>query len=511
MPLPRRVTRRRFLKLGLGAAGVVTVGPGMWLPVARAGPGEGEGRVVFRSGFEPGDADAQAPQHRIVEDVARSGKRSLVGEVARPNQACILKIPFESPPSHVLQVSFWVRSDLRSTAAAFVRVGDRRDRLGTLKRISSSKWVRGRFDYPVAAKTRGVVEIVAPSSYGAPAGRMWIDDVSLTLVPDACEWPAHVQDFPDVAADGSGALWMAVVERPVPRRLVRVYRVDADGPKAVCAIEPAGITGIGAPAVAGTGRGCVVAFPVERSDAWRIAYAFVGGSAGAADTVTPRVVECGGTSNTNPAVAAAGEDAWLLWETNEGGARGISACRIGERGHDRPVRLSSREANSYNPAVVALGGGGLFAAWDSLRDGGRGAGADIYGARCRGGAWEAERRITSDPRIERHPHLAARGGDVWMAWQAQSYKGNRINSVTEQRIAVARLDGNGLAAPKGLARHVLSRGDKLMRPRIGFDDSGRLWLTARRSLGMQAGWEPLAWCSGGAEWRGPVGLVRRSG
>jgi len=506
--------------MGIGAAGVVTVGPGMWLPVARAvDPEEGDGKVIFRSGFEPGDATADTPHHRIVEGVARSGLRSLLGEVTGPNQASILKIPFESPPSQVLQISFWVRSDRRSTAAAFVRVGKRRDRLGTLKGVSSSKWVRGQFSYPVAARTKGVIEIVAPSSYGAPAGKMWIDDVTVSLLPDTCEWPAHVQDFPEVAADCRGVLWMAVLERPVPRRLVRVYRIDGDGPVPFGIIEPDGITGIGAPAIAGAGNGCVVAFPFERADKWNIAYAFLPSGGRNPYKITSRVVACGGTSNTNPAVASTGSGTWLLWETNSGGARGINACRVDPHGHGRPLRLSAPGANSYNPAVVAPGDGTLFAAWDSCRD----ASADIHGAWCRSGKWGAEGRITSDARIERHPHLASRDGKVWMAWQAQSYTGIRLNQMMEQRVVVARLDGMDgargvtdvrLAAPRGFAKRFLARGargGKLMRPRIGFDNDGRLWLTARKSLGMQSGWEPLAWCAGAGEWRGPVGLVHRSG
>ena len=524
MPRSRHLTRRRFLELGIGAAGVVTVGPGMWLPVARAvDPEEGDGKVIFRSGFEPGDAGGDAPRHRVVEGVARSGKRSLQGEATGPNQASIVKIPFESPPSQVLRISFWVRSDKRSTAAAFVRVGKRRDRLGTLKGVSSSKWVRAQFSYPVAARTEGVIEIVAPSSYGAPAGRMWIDDVTVTLVPDACEWPAHVQDFPELAADCRGVVWMAAVERPVPRRLVRVYRIDANGPVPVCTIEPAGITGIGAPAIAGAGDGCVVAFPFERAGKWGIAYAFVPDGDGKPGKLAPRVIEGGGTSNVNPALASTGDATWLLWETNAGDARGINACRVDPHGYDQLLRLSSPDENSYNPAVVALDDGTLFAAWDSCRS----SHADIHGAWCVGGRWGTEGRITSDARIERHPHLAARDGKVWMAWQAQSYAGIRLNQITEQRIAVARLDGMDdgrggvtgvrLAAPKGFAKRFLARGargargGKLMRPRIGVDNDGRLWLTARRSLGMQSGWEPLAWCSGAGEWRGPVGLVHRSG
>ena len=88
-----------------------------------------------------------------------------------------------------------------------------------------------------------------------------------------------------------------------------------------------------------------------------------------------------------------------------------------------------------------------------------------------------------------------------MAWQAQSYKERRLNNLTEQRVAVARLADNGLQAPSDLFKKVSTPDRLLMRPRIAFDPDGRMWLTA--SLGMkklQAGWRPVAWQYSGNRW-----------
>jgi len=504
------MNRRRFLQNAAGAAGAIAVAPGTWVLAApsAAEPLEpGENKVVFRSSFEPGDPmPPNLSAHEVVADKARTGHRSLVAEVAGPNQARFLEIPFESPAGWVLEVSCWVRSDRRSAAAVFIRVGKQRISLGRTDAISARGWKHVRATWAVDRPTRGVVQLVAPSSYNAPAGRMWIDDVTVTVRRNPCEWPDHVQDFPVTASDASGRIWMATLERPEARGLVRLYRLDGAEPRDVATVDPGACTAVAPPAIAAGPRGCVVAFPVERDDRWRIACAFAGERTRGRTSVT--LLDGRGNANINPAVAMQGDGATVLWETNADGRRRIAAGRVGPDGAGAVEMLSAPDANAYNPAVVALDDGSLFAAWDAFRDGS----ANIYGAACRDGRWQNERRLTDDPRIERHPHLAARGANVWMTWQAQSYPRMKINHVTEQRIAVARVSADGgLLAPVGHATHVLGCRGLLLRPRVAVDPEGRLWLSARRSLGQHAGWEPIVWCCGGEAWIGPVSLLPQQG
>ncbi|MHC4643839.1 MAG: hypothetical protein ACYS32_19535, partial [Planctomycetota bacterium] len=348
--------------------------------------------------------------------------------------------------------------------------------------------------YAVSGDTRGVIQIVAPSSYNAPAGRAWIDDVRVWETISECNWPEYVEDFPAITYDKSDRLWMAVLERPKHRGLIRVYRVDGRQRRQVCVLEPPGLTGIGAPAIAGLQNGCVVAFAVEQKDKWRIAYGFVEGE-GATKKVDCKYIDCDGSANISPAVAV-GRQTCILWESNAGDARGIYSCMVDREDSGQVRRISSKTANSYNPAIVALRNGSLFAAWDSMRD----KSADIYGAWYRNGRWQKERRITSDARIERHPSLAVRGDEVWMAWQMQRYEKIRLNSLTEQRIAATRIDKGGLFAPVGLFENVSRAERMLMRPRIVFDRTERLWLTARESMGQNSGWRPVVWSYKGRQW-----------
>ncbi|MHC4582312.1 MAG: CehA/McbA family metallohydrolase domain-containing protein, partial [Planctomycetota bacterium] len=313
--------------------------------------------------------------------------------------------------------------------------------------------------------------------------------------PGDGSWPEDVEQFPALACDGSSNIWMASLVRPMPDRHIRIDCLKAGGRKRACILEPPNMTGITAPAIAPLANGCIVAFGVEQDDRWRIAYAFVHETA-QRDAVC-RYIQCEGSSNISPAVGVVGNLAHVVWESNGGQFRGIYACHIDQRSVGPVQRLSSPQANSYNPSIVALADGSMFAAWDSIRR----HRANIYGARFLRGQWQSEKRVTDGRRIERHPFVTSWNNEIWIAWQAQSYKGRHLNNLTEQRIAVGRLTGDGLEAPLDLFTKVSTPQRLLMRPRIAFDPDGRMWLTA--SLGMkklQAGWRPVVWQYSDGQW-----------
>jgi hypothetical protein len=333
--------------------------------------------------------------------------------------------------------------------------------------------------------------------------------------------------FPALATDGAGQLWLAVLERPVPDRRIVVYTVDGALRRPVTALELEGLTGIGPPAIAALDRGCVVVFPVEVEDRWRIAYLVLGASDGAVGEL--QYIPCEGNANIVPDVAVHRDRITIVWESNRDAHRAIYAVHIDKGGPGKIVRLSDAGFNSYNPAVVALPDGDLFAAWDSFRD----STCNIWGARCINGQWRNEQRITSGRRLERHPFLAVRGDEVWVAWQAQSYKGGKefyndtdkapitLNYLDEQRIVVARLDRGGLQMPVGMFEQVSTASEPslktpknanlLQRPTIAFDAQGALWLTVRQSIHLNGGWRPTLWQYSGESWDGPHELYDTQG
>ncbi|MHC4744681.1 MAG: TolB-like translocation protein, partial [Planctomycetota bacterium] len=508
------LSRREFLG-SVAGAGLIGGVDGRVL-AALIGGGE---RVIFESSFERGQPMVAAKQHSVVEGVARTGKRSMMGEVKGERQACFLEVPFESKAGHVIHASCWVKSEKRSAAALFVRVGKKRVAMARrVDKVPTNRWVRIEGRYEVPENCKGFVQFVAPSSHSAPDGKAWIDSVRVWETESRVEWPGMVQDFGELAYDGKGRLWMASLERTDGCGVVRVDLIENGKRRQASGMQPRAAarpgmptwTGTGRPAIAGLADGHVVARAFEEDGRWRIGFGAAGGMGGGGGYGGGGYLDCEGTVNISPVVATVGKQVFILWESNAGGSRGIYACRIslfGGEGGGAPVRISSGEANSYNPAVVAMEDGSLFAAWDSLR----GKSADIYGAWYRNGRWEKERRITSDARIERHPALAVRDGEVWMAWQMQSYRGLRLNSLTEQRIAVARVGEDGLHAPVGLFDKVSTARRMLLRPRIAFDSGGRLWLTVRESLGQNSGWRPMVWSYSGREWSGPSVMMDHQG
>ncbi len=325
------------------------------------------------------------------------------------------------------------------------------------------------------------------------------------------------EDFPNLIADGEGQVWLAVVARPLPGREIRVYRLAEGGRHLVATLRPAKLTGVGAPVLAPLPSGCLVAFAVEQRNHWRVAVTRVKDEA---TEPTFQYLTAGGTANIEPSVASCGDRYAVVWESNAAGPRGIFAAWLSDNGASPPERISSPEFVSLNPTVVATDDGSLFAAWDSVR----GAEADLYGAWCRTEQWEAERRITHDPRLERFASLATNGKDVWLAWQAQSHSDDRVTHLDVQQAVVAKLEKGGqLAAPQHLFDDVVQDDHLLLRPRLTFDAQGRLWLTVRRSLmgvapatgrrpiGQHSGWEPLLWCYQGDRWQGPSRLTETPG
>ena len=309
------------------------------------------------------------------------------------------------------------------------------------------------------------------------AGREWASAL------DAC------CDFPASALDGNGKVWLASTAYAGGQRVLRLHSLNSDGGDAVRDLVVPGSTGLGAPAVCGVEAGCVTVCPVEQAGRWRIACFFP-------KAEVPVFLDAGGTVNDQPAVAAAGPVVYVAWQSNAGGRRAIYAAPVAPPGVGGIVRLSSAEWHNQNPALVSVGDGELFAAWDSIR----GDSADIHGVRFRGGAWQAERRLTSDARIERQAALVAHDGAVWMAWQAQSYPGRLVNRIEEQRIVVARLDEDGPRTPAGGMESFSPAENRLVRPELAFDRAGRLWLSYRRSLGEQHGWAPQIRVFDGDAW-----------
>jgi len=335
-------------------------------------------------------------------------------------------------------------------------------------------------------------------------------------VQNDLNWPQYVQEFPSLALDDHDNPWIAVLERNILNKKIRVFCYKQDEIYEVTKIQPEGITGMSDPHIRPFGNSMMLVFSIEKNDKWEVAYSIID-----KDKKTQKfnIIHNTGKVNISPVIAVFEGNACILWESNDGGKRGIYTCLINKNGYTNPQRLTDPTVNSYNPAIVGLPNGDMFAAWDSVRN----KSADIYGAWFKNGKWQPEVRLTSDVRIERHPYLINRENEVWMCWEAQSYLQRFSNNLTEQRIVVAKLQDKNLAAPKHLFEYVSpqthvsskitdtpwilhyehnpERCYHLVRPRIAFDQNGSLWLSAREFMEQRrAGSKPVIWNYQGDVW-----------
>ncbi|MEX0721519.1 MAG: DUF3604 domain-containing protein [Balneolaceae bacterium] len=332
------------------------------------------------------------------------------------------------------------------------------------------------------------------------------------------EWPGHVQENPALAIDQQGNQIIAILERELPEKKFRVFTYRENDLYEIAVIQPENITGLSEPAICSFDGKIMLAFSLEKNDRWEIAYSILDAE-GKQESNSYTIIPQSSRINITPAVAADENHAYILWESSEKGKRVILGAKVDANGAGKPNRLTDANYNSNNPAVLALPNGDTFAAWDSIRNGS----GDIYGAWFRNGKWENEIQLTSNIRMEKRPFLANQGNDIWMCWEAQSFDHNFSGNITEQRIIVAKWTDNRFYMPKNLFESVSpdTHNDSvntdtpwithyensprqkynLVRPRIAFDQSGALWVTAREFMELrQSGSKPTIWKYSGEKW-----------
>lgn len=480
-----------------------------------AGPGTAgiwkseESVVIFTSNFDdPNALEKISEGYQLVEDETRGGRQVLLGEITKPKTFRRIEIPFSGLAGREIQVSFRARSPDGTRCAVWLRQdGQKKFSMQSVEALPKAwKFISGTATIPTDAP--GAVEVVAPSSYNAPPGKAFLDDITLRATDSIGYTLEHPEDFPVLCGDAVEGAWLAVTARIESTPQLRISRVLGSERRLALEFQPEGITGLGMPAIAEWSHGCVVCVPVEREHRWQIACLFL-----SRDRENPEAVQyldAGGSANIDPALAGENDRALVVWEGNPTLPRRIYAAEVGPEEVGPISSISAEDAPSSNPEVVFLNSGSAFAAWDTYD----GESVNLYGCRYREGEWEEPFRLTSDPRIERHVDLAASpDGELWLAWQAQSFPAHNINNFNEQRIVVGRWNGakSAIETVPGLFETVSLEKKLVMRPQIAFSADGQLVITARASIGSHSGWRALAWTYSGAELSEPTILWRGQG
>ena len=190
---------------------------GLWSP--------GEEEVIFESQFHESRNSGIPSGYELKFDATRSGKQVLYGEVREPNKFQRYEIPFSHLGGKRITLTFHARSPDGARCAIWLRQeGQQRRSLKQIDRLPKA-WTAHTISAAIPADAAGVIEIVAPSSYNAPPGQAYLDDIKVTASVAAEFALDHPQDFPVLCADARQGCWLAVTARKDNTPWLRVSRV----------------------------------------------------------------------------------------------------------------------------------------------------------------------------------------------------------------------------------------------------------------------------------------------
>jgi len=495
---------RRFFASMLAAA----------LLIGSPAPGGEPVDVLTNGGFEEGMSTwTPDPTHSLVTDPgeAHSGKACLAGEVTEPNKALFLQQPVAVKKGHRYQFEVWAKATNRAKLVLWVtEPGAEKRRLAAAWENVPRKW--RKFSTPLTVQADGTLQLqlIVPSSHGAPAGKIWVDDAALyeTEMPQVLPVSdgAGFNDDPAMALAGDGSVYVAWNSFRDGADSLQVARYEPQGEK----FEAAGqwqVLGdrrayVFDAEVVPAGEKAVVLYAAEIDKNWDV-YAVTCGPDGPGD---PKVVGGDAAVDVKPSGAWHEGALSIAWESNRDGCRQIFAASIRDGKVDKPVAVSSEGASSYGPSVAVLENGEVCVAWHSFRENNY----DVYmRRRTAGGDWGPEARLTRAPSVDRHPELATRGDELWLVYENAQTGGRnkpyRLAATDRRRLIVAKVTPEGLQAPKDYAQTSPLYG-RCEAPSAAFDTSGRLWLAYLKPRVPAKNWDVYVTCLTGGGWQRPAAV-----
>lgn len=477
--------------------------------------------ILTNGGFEdglagwlpsPGQVLVSEPKH------VRSGSSSLMGEVADKNKALHLRRKISVRAGHLYQIKIWAKATNYTKLVIFAvwpgAQPNQRARIEDFDKLPS-KWAS--YDAVFTPEKGGEMElqIIAPSSFGADGrpGKIWLDDIALyEAVPPAVTTLSSSEAFADepaLAMARDGSLYVAWSQFQKGSDSLHAARCT---PSPGGAIERAGDWEVVAPGkgvfllypfLAAADDGADLLYSAETGeDDWDIFVTRLRpGGPGRPERLTGR-----GGINIKPAGAWDAGSLHVAWENNEAGRRHIRFATWDGKKTSAEEKVSL-EGSNYAPSIVAVGGE-IVVAWHSFREGNY----DIYlRRRAADGAWGNEVRVTRSPGIDRHVRVAAKGRELWLAYETvRMASGYRIGGEAHRRIHIVRVEPDGsLAAPAGIERSPLA--GRCEGANLAFDNDGRLWIAHIRPQGRRDGWGGFAMAFCGGEWSPLLRLSTRLG
>ena len=173
--------------------------------------------LLSNGGFEEGMAGWEPdPKHEVAKGkgVAHTGAACVTGEVTEASQALTLARRVKVQAGNLYRFSIWARATRRTKLVLWAVLPGSRSRtmIAAWPRVPA-RWTRYAATVTVQGSGTLELQIIAPSSFGEPAGRMWIDDVALaeTTMPKLTVVSRGLgfNDEPAMAATADGTLVVA--------------------------------------------------------------------------------------------------------------------------------------------------------------------------------------------------------------------------------------------------------------------------------------------------------------
>jgi hypothetical protein len=463
--------------------------------------------LLSNGGFEEGLAEwtPEAGQTLSSEPAtAHSGNACVTAEVSEPNRAFTLTRKVRVAAGNRYRFEIWARATNRTKLVLWVvPPGSQTRQMVAAFENVPQRW--RKLETPVPVEADGMLElrVVAPSSHGAPPGKIWIDDLALyeTRMPAITNVSEDTgfNDEPTMTAAADGSLYVAYNSYRDGADSIQLARLEREGREfhrlgAWQVVGGAGTYVLG-PRIVPAEKGVVLLYASEKEKRWDI-QAVPCGPDGPGE---PVALTRDAAVDVKPAAAWHGGTLWVAWESNRNGPRQIMVASLRDGKVSPPEALSSPQDSSYDPTLTVLQSGQVAVAWHAFRDGNY----DVYLRRTsQNGSWTEERRLTTAPTVDRHAALFHRGDELWIAYEnAQTEKYN-IGRTNRRRLFVAKVTEEGLMAPKDAsANPPLAERCEAAVP--AFDSSGRLWLAMLKPRLPRAGWDVFVTCHAGDRWMTP--------
>ncbi len=470
--------------------------------------------LIDNGGFEDGVSGWRLDaKHELVTGAAAAhrGKACVTGTVEEPNQA--LKILKRVPVTagNLYQFSIWARATKGTKLVLFATMPGSKVRanIAAWKSVGRT-WKKYTTSITVSQTGTAALEIIAPSSHGAPAGQIWIDDVSLLEqsmppVVDASQGKGF-NDEPAMAAAADGTVtvaWNSFRDGADSLQIAR-YRPTVKGLQRLGAWQVVGGKGtyVLGPTAVSAGKEAIVLYAAEVAGNWDIHAVTVG----AGGPGKPIAITSHAGVDVKPSAAWRDGTLWVAWESNRNGCRQVFATSVRDGKAAPPTAVSAAGMSSYGPSIASLRSGGVAVAWHGFRE----HNYDVFlRRRSADGTWGKERRLTRAPTIDRHPVLVARDDELWIVYENATTSKYNIGKSTNRRLIVGKLTASGLQTPMNYAKAPLyARGEGAS---AAFDTDGRLWVAYLVPRLPRAGWDAVLTCYNGKTWERPNHLSKDKG